>query len=352
MMEGYVSQTGRRIRVGIVGCGAVAERYHLPALLASKDVYVAAMVDTAIERARALAAQAGAPLALSNFAELAGSVDLALVAVPNAFHEQVVVNLLNAGVHVLVEKPMARTTAECDRMLLAAAETGAVLAVGHDFRHFPVARFAKDLLATNLLGTVQGVDVQQSTGIRWPYASTAALSPEAGGGVLIDFGVHLLDLLLWWLGDLRPSACRHNAAGGVETECEVELQLVGGAPVHFELSRTRRLRNTIIIEGDRGTLEVGVFDPTVLRLSLAKCTPTLSGALLDPEFDQFPIRTVFSRQLADTIGAIRGGNKPLVGGDDGRRVVKLVEDLYALQEPLRFSWDYPEVYASIGRAGP
>lgn len=347
-----MSQARGRIRVGIVGCGAVSERYHLPALLASPDVAVMALVDTAIERARALATRAGAPLALSDYAELPGNIDLALVAVPNAFHEQATVDLLRAGVHVLVEKPMARTSAECDRMLLAAAETGAVLAVGHDFRHFPVARFAKDLFATDLLGTIQRVDVQQSTGIRWPYASTAALSPEAGGGVLIDFGVHLLDLLLWWLGDLRPLACRHNAAGGIETECEVELQLVGGGPVHFELSRTRRLRNTIIIEGERGTLEVGVFDPTVLRLLLSSRSPSLSGALRDPEFEQFPIRTVFSRQLADTIGAIKGRNKPLVGGDEGRRVVKLVEDCYALQQPLRFPWDYPEVYASIGRTGP
>src|SRR5688572_2191298 len=102
--------------------------------MASPDVRVVACVDPAVERAQALAARAGAPLALAAHGELAGRIDLALVAVPNAFHETVTVDLLRAGIHVLVEKPMARSAAECDRMLAAAAESGAVLAVGHDFR--------------------------------------------------------------------------------------------------------------------------------------------------------------------------------------------------------------------------
>ena len=171
-----------KLRVGVVGCGAVTERYHVPALLGSPDITVVAMVDTAIDRARALAARVSASLALSNYAELPGKIDLAIVAVPNALHERVAVDLLHAGVHVLVEKPMARTAAECDRMLVAAAQAGAVIAVGHDFRHFPVARFARDLFAADLLGAIRRVDVRQGTGGRWPYASSAALLPEAGGG--------------------------------------------------------------------------------------------------------------------------------------------------------------------------
>src|SRR4051794_1108296 len=109
------------LRLGVVGCGAVTERYHLPALMASPDVEPVAFVDPAVARARLLAERAGAPFALSSHRELPGKIDFALVAVPNAFHEPVTVDLLAAGIHVLVEKPMARTTAECDRMLAAAA---------------------------------------------------------------------------------------------------------------------------------------------------------------------------------------------------------------------------------------
>ena len=345
-------QDPTKIRIGVVGCGAVTERYHLPALLASAEVAVVALVDPLDDRARTIAMRAGAPLVLSSHLELPGMVDLAIVATPNAYHERVAVDLLDAGVHVLVEKPMARTAAECDRMLGAAARTDTLLAVGHDFRHFPVARFARDLFAAGLLGTIRRVDVQQSAGGRWPYASTAALSPEAGGGVLIDFGVHILDLILWWLGDLRPLACRHDAVGGIETECELDLELLGEIPVHIELSRTRALRDTIIVEGQLGTIELGVFEPALVRLSLPVGGIELTGCAADPEFDRAPLTTVFGRQLSDVVGALRERREPLVGGPEGRRVVALVEDCYALQQPLRFPWDYPEVYSSTGRTGP
>jgi predicted dehydrogenase len=339
-----------KLRVGIVGCGAVTERYHLPALLASPDVQIAGCADVTLSRARAIAQSCGTDLAVSSHLDLLGLIDLAVIAVPNAFHEQVAVDLLRSGVHALVEKPMARSAAECDSMIAAASRAGAVLAVGHDFRYFPVAGYARDLLASGLLGEVRRVNVQQSAGGRWPYASTAALLPSAGGGVLIDFGVHLLDLLLWWLGDLRPLAYQDDAAGGVETECELELELPGGAPVRIDLSRSRSLRDTVIVECERGTAEIGVFEPAVLRLSLKGIGRDLAGAVPDPEFEHAPLRTVFGRQLAAVVAAIRGGPAPLVTGCEGRRVVALIEACYALRQPLSWPWDFPQVYEQIGKA--
>ena len=342
---------GARLRCGIVGCGAVTERYHLPALQASPDVQVVACVDPVLARARALADRIGAPLALDGHGGLAGQVDVALVAVPNAYHAPIAIDLLAAGIHVLVEKPMARSTEECDRMM-AAAGPGTVLAVGHDFRYFPVARYARDLFASGALGAIRRVDVRQSAGGRWPYASTAVLSPEAGGGVLLDFGVHLFDLLLWWLGGMRVVRYADDAAGGIETECECELALEGGAPVQVELSRTRQLRDTVVVEGERGTVDIGVFEPAVVRLALAGGGPALAGSVADAAFAQAPLLTVFGRQLADVVSAIRGGPPPLASGPDGRRAVAVVEACYARRTPLRQPWDFPEAYAAVGRVGP
>ena len=341
-----------RLRLGVVGCGAVTERYHLPALLASPDIRIVAFADPAAERARALAARADGALALSSHEELAGRVDAVLIAAPNAVHEPIAVPLLAAGVHLLVEKPMARTTAECDRMLAAAAAGRAVLAVGHDFRHFPVAGLAKALFAAGLLGSIRRVDLRQSASSRWPSVSTAVLSPEAGGGVLIDFGVHLLDLLLWWLGDLRPVGCRDDAEGGIETECELELELADGAPVHVTLSRTRALRDTVMVEGQRGTLELGVFEPALIRLTPAGGTAAVVGSVPDADFERAPLATVFGRQLADFAAAVRGEHPPAVTGEDGRRVVALAESCYAMRRPLRTAWDFPDAYAVVGRTGP
>ena len=169
-----------------------------------------------------------------------------------------------------------------------------------------------------LLGPIQRVDLRQSAGGRWPYASTAVLSPTAGGGVLLDFGVHLFDLLLWWLGPIEPVRYRDDAEGGVESECEGELLVQGRAPLHLELSRSRALRDTIVIEGERGSVEIGVFEPAVVRL-----VPTAVRHWRAPHriagFERAPLRTVFDRQLADFVGAARGEGPPLVRGADARQ---------------------------------
>ena len=326
------------LRLGLVGCGAVAEHYHLPAIMATPEVRLVACVDTVAARAGDLARHAGA-LVCSSHRDLPAHVDAALVTVPNADHAAVAIDLLNAGVHVLVEKPMARTSAECEQMISAAARSGAVLALGHDFRQFPIARCARELFQDELLGAVRRVDVRQSAGSRWPARTSAALTAAAGGGALLTFGVHLLDLLLWWLGDLRPRAYMDDASGGVEAECLCEFELVTtGAPVAMAVSRRRSLRDTTIVECARGTLEIGIHEPAILRLQPKSGSLVVTGGVDDAAFARAPLRAAFERQLRDFTDAIHHQRPPLVTGTDGRRVVALIEACYAMRQSLSLPW--------------
>jgi predicted dehydrogenase len=343
-MSAIVSPRRHPLRVALVGCGAVAEHYHLPALLESPDVEVVAFVDPLVHRAKALANRANVSDTFSSHREFDGQIDLAVVTVPNAHHESVVCDLLAAGVHVLVEKPMARTTAECDRMIAAAASTQVVLAVGHDFRFFPIARFARDWFDAAPLGPIQRVDIRQSARSRWPSVVPDVLSRSAGGGALMTFGIHLADLLCWWLGELRVVAYRDDAVGGVEAEAECEFALVGGAPVFLELSWLRNMRDTFIVECARGTVEIGIHEPAVVRVSLGDTA--LIGNVPDHRFERAPLRTVFRRQLDNVVAAVRGMLAPLVGGIDGRRAVGVVEACYAMKQPLSRPWDYPQAYSA------
>ncbi len=336
------------LRLAVVGCGAVAERYHLPAISASPFVDLVAVCDAQPERAAEVASRFGQPLVLESYEELPGRIDAAIVAVPNHLHARVAADLLRAGIHVLVEKPMARTAAECDAMLAAAAESGVVLAVGHDFRFFPVARLAKNLFTSGLLGDVESVDLHQSATGRWPSASPAVYSTTAGGGVLLDFGVHVLDLLMWWLGEAQPRSYRDDEGGGVEAECELELELSSGAAAFVVLSRARPLRDTFLVRCTHGIVEIGVFEPALIRLTLGGSAPSLVGDAVDSMFSAAPLVTLFGRQLADFAEAVRDGRSPLVPGEEGRRAVALVESCYALREPLRRAWDFPEAYAATG----
>jgi predicted dehydrogenase len=331
------------LRLGVVGCGAVAEHYHLPAIIATPGVRLVACVDTDNVRAAGLARHTGAA-AYSNLGDLRPHVDAAIVTVPNADHAAVTIALLEAGIHVLVEKPMARSSEECHQMIAAAARSGATLAVGHDFRQFPVARCARALFQDELLGAVRRVDVRQSAGSRWPARTTSALTTSAGGGALLTFGVHLLDLLLWWLGDLQPVAYADDAAGGVEAECVADFVLPAtGAPISLTVSRRRPLRDTTIVECDRGTLEIGIHEPAVLRLQPRSGSLAIAGTVEEAAFARAPLRAAFERQLQDFTDAVRHHRPPLVTGADGQRVVALIEACYARWQPLQLPWE--------GRAG-
>src|SRR5918993_5389390 len=116
-------------RVGIVGCGAATERLHLPAL-ATLGVRPVLLVDPQIDRARQLAAKFGIPNTAPDYGAHVGDLDAVIVAAPHHVHASVSVDLLRRGIHVMVEKPMAVTSAECDDVIAAARQSGAVVAVG------------------------------------------------------------------------------------------------------------------------------------------------------------------------------------------------------------------------------
>jgi len=327
------------LRLGLVGCGAVAEHYHLPAIIATPGVRLVACADTVVGRAAELARHTGAAV-YGNHGDLIPHVDAVIVTVPNAGHAAVTIALLNAGIHVLVEKPMARSSEECHEMIAAAARSGATLAVGHDFRQFPIARCARALFQDDLLGAVCRVDVRQSAGSRWPARTNSALSVSAGGGALLTFGVHLLDLLLWWLGDLEPVAYSDDAAGGVEAECVARLALTAtGAPVDLTVSRRRALRDTTIVECERGTLEIGIHQPAIFRLRPRSGSLAIEGSVEEAAFARAPLRAAFERQLRDFMDAIRHQQPPLTTGADGQRVVALIEACYARWQPLHLPWE-------------
>src|SRR5262249_3465764 len=159
-----------------------------------------------------------------NYQDIIGKVDAAIVALPNYLHAPVVIDLLRHGIHVLIEKPMALKVTDCDKMLEAASSAGTVLAVGLEYRFFNSSRFTKRALGNNLLGDIRSFDLRLGIIPTWPFATDYLLRKEsAGGGVLADFGVHVLDLLLWWLGDYESVEYRDDAVGGVEAECELNL---------------------------------------------------------------------------------------------------------------------------------
>ena len=331
------------LRLALIGCGKVTERFHLPVALARPEVTVIALVDPDEARAAALAAQTEDTVALRDPSGLAGRVDAAIVAAPHHLHADIACSLLEQGIHVLVEKPMALDAPSCDRMIEVAERHGAVLAVGLVRRWYDASRWVRDCLAAGDLGRIVSVDAREGAVFNWQVVSDATFRRSMGGGVLADIGVHVLDLLVWWLGDPEHLAYRDDAMGGVEAECEIDLVFPGGVTGTVELSRTRTLRNSIVIRGERGTLTIGPgFDPE-LRLAHADRERVLSAHAHGPHAERVTsLEALFDAQLLDFVEAIRDTRPPFVSGAEGRRSIALLEACRSVRASLELPWLRPQ----------
>src|SRR6202008_4827154 len=107
------------------------------------------------------------------------------------------------GKHVFMEKPLAITAADCERVAKAADAKGVVLSVGLLRRYLHVTRWTKALIESGTLGDITSFDVREGFVFNWDISTDAALRPNlSGGGVLMDTGAHTIDLVSWWLGDV------------------------------------------------------------------------------------------------------------------------------------------------------
>jgi predicted dehydrogenase len=326
------------LRVGIIGCGAVTRLAHLPACGKTPAIKVTALVDPSVGRAEELAKEFGVPKALPDTAGLEGLIDAAIVAAPHALHSRISTDLLQRGIHVLVEKPMALSTKECDEMIQAAERSRAVLAVGLMRRFALWARYVKNTLTSGILGPIRSFEVREGFKYDWPVASDFFFKKEAaGGGVLIDTGAHTLDTILWWFHDVERFEYYDDAEGGVEADCEMRLVMQGGVQGFVELSRTRNLGSRIRIHGERGRVEV---DGNSVTLKLAEDCLGLSGKVVNTEdpSDLEGYHRWIKASLVNWAAAIRNGTPPAVPGREGRRAVALVEACYRERRPLTFPW--------------
>ena len=190
-----------RLGVAVVGCGLIGRRR---AAVAAREPRSRCVVvsDLSPEAARTAAAESGAAVEVDwKKAVVRPDVGAVVVATPNGFLADIAVHALEAGKHVLVEKPMGRNLAEAERMRDAARRSGRVLKVGFNHRYHPAISEARRRLDVGEIGGVINVRCRYGHGGRAGYESEWRGSRElAGGGELTDQGVHVVDLIHWFVG--------------------------------------------------------------------------------------------------------------------------------------------------------
>lgn len=200
-----------KLKIGIIGCGGIANGKHMPALKREADrAEMVAFCDLIPERAQKAAADYGAEGAkvYTDYRELLSdsSIDVVHVCTPNRSHCEITVAALEAGKHVMCEKPMAKTAADAERMLEAAKRTGKKLTIGYQNRFRPDSLLLKSVIERGDLGEIY---LGKANAIRRRAVPTWGVflnEYEQGGGPLIDIGTHALDLTLWMMNNYEPES--------------------------------------------------------------------------------------------------------------------------------------------------
>ncbi len=196
-----------KVRIGIIGCGGIANGKHMPALKKIPAAEMVAFCDIIPERAEKAAKEYGATGA-KTFADyrelLALDLDIVHVLTPNVSHAAITVDALEAGKHVMCEKPMAASSADAKKMLDAVRRTGKKLTIGYQNRFRQDSLYLKKCCEMGDLGEVYYARAQAIRRRGVPTWGVFLDEEKQGGGPLIDIGTHALDLTLWCMDNYEP----------------------------------------------------------------------------------------------------------------------------------------------------
>lgn len=332
----------RKLRVAVVGAGRLGG-FHAQKLARLHEVELAAIVDPLAANRDRLAAECGAQ-ALADHRPLLGQIDAAIVAVPTQHHHAIASDLLNWGIHLLVEKPLCATSAEADELVRSARRHGAVLQVGHVERFNPALTAALPIAARP-----KYIEAVRAGG--FTFRSTDI-------GVVLDLMIHDLDLALWLVRSpvRKIEALGLSVLGGHEDVASARVEFECGCVAAFSASRVscepaRRMH--IWSAGGFAAMDFAARKTTLVRPSEAVLRRELNVAALAADHGQDRERILqthlrqevsqhdacdaLALELEDFVESIRTHRAPRVTGEDGRDVVALAERI--LRKIHTHAWD-------------
>ena len=327
----------KKIRVGVIGCGFIGA-YHARAVRACEGAELVAAAARTKASLKRFSSQFPVPFTTTRFEELAALPDLDAVAIgtPNVLHAPQAIQMLRAGKHVLLEKPMAMNASEAKRILKTAQQKGLCLQIGHNWRYDQEVIFLKRVLREGLLGKViktKGYGIHENWGPTGWFAKKA----EAGGGALIDMGVHAIDTVSFLLGDPAPVSVyakigTYFGSYDVDDTGVMMIEWEGG-PVsviesgwwHPHMDYPEAATQVF------GTKGYAQLFPTELKLSLCAAQGRFRPEFA-PRLDHCE-QVMYDRQMEAFVQAVRRrGTRTHPDGQHGLRIMKILDACYRSAE--------------------
>ena len=321
----------------MIGCGRAAQSWHLPALAAEERARIAAVAETDAARLTEVADRFAVARRSADYGELLEdpAVDAVAVCVPVGSHAEVVQDALDAEKHVLVEKPLALSLDECDRIVDRAARSSRKVAVGFNLRSHRLLQRARDIVRSGRLGEVKLVRSAFTSPSRHRIGDPPwRASRERGGGVLIEQAIHHLDLWRFLLDDEIESIDARSF--GWDETATVAARTRSGVPISGEFSDATAPVNELDVYGTDARLRVSCYRFDGLEvLPAAEAAGDLgrrlrrAPALARELREALPaIRTggdwaaSYRAEWRSFIGAIESGAEVPCTVEDGRRAVQ------------------------------
>ncbi len=359
-----------KLKIGFIGCGGIANQKHLPGMSQQTEyVDLCAFCDLIPERAEKAAKEYGTPDAkvYTDYHELLAdpTIDAVHVLTPNIAHCEITIAALEAGKHVLCEKPMAATTADAKKMLEARDRTGKMLTIGYQYRHFPANQVAKKVIDDGWLGDVYYAEATYLRRRGVPTWGVFTDKSKQGGGPLIDIGTHALDTTLFMMNNyeveyvvgtsfeklgtlLDPEHQGQNNWRGepdhwnnktydVEDSAVGQIKMKNGAVINLRASwainmaeeRGANNQAHVMLAGTKGGLDT--FEDRVRLNHVIANQPTISWvgnkvAGYIPGFSQGPAPV--SKEHEIWVKALRGEGDLFVTADQAFCVTKILDSIY------------------------
>lgn len=336
------------LKIGIVGTGGIATGRHIPAFqrIDQDKGLLTAVYDVNEERAWEVSKIYNIREVYSEYNQLLENVDAVVICTPNKFHSELTVQALKAGCHVLCEKPMALGIEEGEAMLKASQESGKHLSIAYHYRFMKESQAAKRLITDGMIGEPVVSRFQALRRRKVPGWGVFTNKDLQGGGSLMDYGCHLLDLTMWLLDFPKPievSAAAYdklsrlpdltNEWGTINAETfNVDDHLTGY--IRFENGSTLLLESSWAanIKEDKETLSIsgtsGGLDVFPLNLNQAK-----HGMLLDSTPYFLPGEEhIDLPQAVNFVNCCLGLAQPVVKAEEALATTKLIHYLYQSSE--------------------
>ena len=322
-------------KIAVVGCGAIAEVYHLPALAKYRSVLDnLILVDMDADRLRQLAAKFNIRHCVKNYQEVLNQVDGVIVATPPHTHYPISMEFLARGIHVLCEKPLADTSIEARKLVAQAQKSGVTISVNHTRRLFPAYAEIKRLIAQGVLGKLVSIHYIDGKNFSWPTASGFYFNNGSRKGVLFDKGAHALDTICWWLGG-KPKvvSSENDSFGGVEAMASTKL-LYEDCEVELRFSWLAKLTNTFTVRGELGTICGGIeeWDKVTVNFNSGK-NKVYKLKVKQRAYSEFGHQIV-----SNFIDIINNDARPLVDANEVIPSLELIEECYKMSKTFDMPW--------------